>query len=856
MNIIVTGYYQEKNLGDDLFEQIGKIIFTEKNFKEKINIIDFIKIDKINTNDVYYSCDKLILFGGETLNDYFLDKIILFKNKHINCEIYGIGVSTNQSYISIQNKINIFDKIIFRNNKDYEYFKNRLNNYVDVAPDIVFTTKYKKPIFSRTKNNAGIFIATPLYYNLSVDEKDTFLKNIRGLINTLLSKSYTIYFFPMCCNGKEKEDDYNLIVKIVKTYTDTQKKKIRFFNSNTKIIKKIPEMKINFCWRFHSVVLSIIYNIPFITFSNTPKVTNILKDFNLNNLSFPLHDYDIFITYLENNISNIKKSLLKIYTESNKKAIKVYNDFSNYNSKKDKLQFYINENDIKYIVDYVKSNYNKYLSKIDDDYNTNLILFSLSKTINSKYFYGLRQKIYMGINKLELDIKWIINDLIENNDEYFYHTVSEILKKSNNKIEIIPGTINMTFINQNDYDGLHRAGWTYVINNIKKINHTNGILCDFYVDRTFHWNNIIYYQLKTIPYLKPWIGFIHHTIDTNYSDYNTTYLFKNKLFIQSLKYCKGLIVLSSDLKSNLETLIKENNFDTPVFVICHPTEFIEESKQFNILSFKKNQHKKIIQIGAWMRDTTAIFNLKLLKEISEDNVKYKLNKAALIGKKMEGYYNLDDHDYQNALLSELDNSDSEKTKKKKSNFLLSNSDSEQSYENDFFSDELTDFKAIKNDISDNDSLIPFNSDSIDSIDNINNIFSSVSRDNRNNNRKISINNNNNNVEIIRYLENDDYDKLLKSNIVFIKLLGASAVNTVIECVVRNTPIIINKLPAIVEVLGEHYPLYYNTLEEATNIITIKNIEKAYNYLKKMDKSQLKMESFNKNFEDILKQLKY
>jgi hypothetical protein len=157
-------------------------------------------------------------------------------------------------------------------------------------------------------------------------------------------------------------------------------------------------------------------------------------------------------------------------------------------------------------------------------------------------------------------------------------------------------------------------------------------------------------------------------------------------------------------------------------------------------------------------------------------------------------------------------------------------------------------------LSNNDSLIPFNSDSIDSIDNIHNIFSSVSRDNRNNNRKISINNNN--VEIIRYLENDDYDKLLKSNIVFIKLLGASAVNTVIECVVRNTPIIINKLPAIVEVLGEHYPLYYNTLEEATNIITIKNIEKAYNYLKKMDKSQLKMESFNKNFEDILKQLKY
>ena len=50
MNIIVTGYYFEKNLGDDLFEKIGKEIFTEKNFKQKINKIEFMKIDKINSN--------------------------------------------------------------------------------------------------------------------------------------------------------------------------------------------------------------------------------------------------------------------------------------------------------------------------------------------------------------------------------------------------------------------------------------------------------------------------------------------------------------------------------------------------------------------------------------------------------------------------------------------------------------------------------------------------------------------------------------------------------------------------------------------------------------------------------------
>ena len=107
LNIIVTGYYYEKNLGDDLFEKIGREIFNEHNFKQKINKIEFMKIDKITSNEVYFKCDKLFLFGGETLNDYFLDKIIRFKKNNPNTELYAIGVSANQLYESIQNKINI-----------------------------------------------------------------------------------------------------------------------------------------------------------------------------------------------------------------------------------------------------------------------------------------------------------------------------------------------------------------------------------------------------------------------------------------------------------------------------------------------------------------------------------------------------------------------------------------------------------------------------------------------------------------------------------------------------------------------------------------------------------------------------
>ena len=101
--------------------------------------------------------------------------------------------------------------------------------------------------------------------------------------------------------------------------------------------------------------------------------------------------------------------------------------------------------------------------------------------------------------------------------------------------------------------------------------------------------------------------------------------------------------------------------------------------------------------------------------------------------------------------------------------------------------------------------------------------------------------------IIENLNNNDYDLLLSKNIVFINLINASAVNTIIECIVRNTPIIVNRLPATVELLGELYPLFYNTIADATDLLTAKKIKEGWSYLNKMDKTEFKIETFISKF---------
>ena len=68
------------------------------------------------------------------------------------------------------------------------------------------------------------------------------------------------------------------------------------------------------------------------------------------------------------------------------------------------------------------------------------------------------------------------------------------------------------------------------------------------------------------------------------------------------------------------------------------------------------------------------------------------------------------------------------------------------------------------------------------------------------------------VQILYTDTYDQYDAILDRNIVFCDLYDASANNTVLECIERNTPIIINKLPAVIEYLGEGYPLYFEHLD--------------------------------------------
>lgn len=72
------------------------------------------------------------------------------------------------------------------------------------------------------------------------------------------------------------------------------------------------------------------------------------------------------------------------------------------------------------------------------------------------------------------------------------------------------------------------------------------------------------------------------------------------------------------------------------------------------------------------------------------------------------------------------------------------------------------------------------------------------------------------VSDLEFQNNDEYDRLLSENIVFVDLYDSCANNVIIECMARYTPILVNRLPSTIDYLGEDYPFYFDTLKDASN----------------------------------------
>lgn len=270
----------------------------------------------------------------------------------------------------------------------------------------------------------------------------------------------------------------------------------------------------------------------------------------------------------------------------------------------------------------------------------------------------------------------------------------------------------------------HRSGWSSVVKLLKdRLCTIRGVIFEGYVDGLMMRDTII---------KEPWVGFVHNPIHMPSTAYEiwpkmmaVDKMLESTTWLNNKSSCVGLFTLSQECCSFLSDMT-----DLKVSKLFHPTE---PGPLFSIDKYLRNDEKKLISIGQWLRDFSSI-----------SNAKTDLLKVVL------------------------------KTEPEMS--------------------------------------IPLN------------------------------------LKFIDRVTNSEYDELLTKNIVLLDLYAANANNTVIECMVRNTPLIARRHPSIVEYLGDDYPLFYDDTEEIEELSKLDRIIGCHKYLSEWHiTQQLDLEFFFQDF---------
>lgn len=886
MKVLVLGYFNRHNLGDDMFAHVFLNYF--KKYWPHLTVV-IKNPDQIQS--IPDDTSLVICGGGDLINDYFLEKInFLIKPKIDYLPVYAVGMGIPFPNMIEEGAMDCFDYIIHRNYLE----QNRMNDHYGGVvrtrffPDLGFmlpafsaqdiTTIEYTFIKTNPGKKIGVFLSRSIFHPDFTDSYHQILDNLSYFLVKLARKKKKSKKRKMFCGGESKPE---WSIYLIPSSTDQESKLQNDLIINQDLIKKIngyaqageefnnihiisdamkPEEIIpvfqqfdfTICTRFHAHVFSILAEIPFISISSSHKVKSLLNECDLERygiqmpvdpdtlVPIKLETWPLFEKYqlLTNNYQKYKSFLRDIKEEKSHevKELKTYlknlillplkhteegspafislvRTHTRYIARRMILHYFPNLNKDQPEI------YKKYLNGIINEvpdlnpferfnlfdlielsnaslkdhetikFLTEVISYFITGQRETEYNFGLEEAIISPTYHLFSSVKWILNDFQIKNQQNYH---KEIVNRLENQVMPEYRKLNMHYFKQHDLKGYHRSGWGYVIENLQFFHHNQGPIFDSFSDKTFGWDYEFLTKIGILPFEQAWVGVFHHTPQTDHSPNNLIEIFKKPLFIKSLKQCQGLWVLSRYLKDWLEDHLASHGFENIlVDVLTHPTE-IPDTK-FTFQRFIDNPKKRVIQIGAWLRNSYAIYALPQPSNMI---------KSAIQSKNMEKYY-------------------------PKAEYLPQ------------IKQFLTSFDCADSNCN-GDGCRPCSdsSNNQDPLANCNKYLLGMYQ---------HLENNQKSVELIKHLKNDEYDQLLSANVVLINLVDASAVNTLIECIVRNTPILINRLPAVVEYLGPDYPLYYQNLAEASLLLNDwSKIEAGHQYLLGMDKYKFQMNTFLKN----------
>jgi hypothetical protein len=891
--VLVLGFYDRGNLGDEQYKiTIPKYFGKAFEFEFKC-VDDVFDVYTVQDEDGY---DFVLCGGGDMINAYFMDKVQIILAEYTGpTYAFSVGIPYDEEV----KYLDLFDHVVVRSHYDYELASKYLGKKnVSYLPDVAFNYPTAPHVEAANPDlegalqpnvyNLGICLATPIVLSMGME----FVKLLaRALVDTSVSPRLMMdtttktnvvnyHFFMFNTDPQNMTESDVTAVKLMMDELnaigfDTDARCVIHGEIETlgDMLTNMSEMSCMLCMRYHSAVFSASLGVPMVPFVSTKKMDQFLID-----LKYPT-EYVVDNMWISANIADgggaeISRKIIDRMMDSDPPPpppkVQPFLSFAELHSaislnkyrtlllEKPQIR---NESLDKTLTScmmvlntYFGTTYiTKESMRVPGKMETfgkdpiqiaRVICFAVTGNFDEPSIWGLAENMLMDTFVLYDTVIYIydqwVSEMItlgcdESYDEKYHPTILEDLlgygcggggsggdngndddddddpMKSDQKnslesmladIEAKTNTRLMLsidpYMDKRFTSRVHRSGWSYVTSYLQNFDATRfmkrpKLIVDTYVERTFHWGFASLMLSGILPYRTPWVGFIHHTFDTIHSNHNCTEMFENEMFRASLSCCKCLFVLSDYLADKIMQALSDLGMShVRVQVVYHPTEFVCMTDMFTMTKFFKNPDRKVVQIGAWLRNPYSIYNLPLNKD---DLNPLDISKAVLKGKNMDAY---------------------------------------------FVSDE-----TINDIVEAIDGVMPllpyYTCDDFNQIPQLtkNKYIIGV---------EDAITSNHNSVEKLDALCNEEYDALLSQNIVFLDLVDCSAANTVIECIVRNTILIVNRHPAIEEVIGKHYPGFYNSLVEATLILgNPKILIQCYSHLSKLNKDKQRIKTFLQKF---------
>lgn len=270
---------EEKSLKRSCFsQQFKKVYLSALRFLRPSAYIKAIKEDiRKKYETILQDCDVFLSIGGsifmqrKMLPTYGHIELYKFVNRNCRHSFYigcNFGPYIKESYR--KNLADIFkesDDVCFRDQFSWEKFSN-LNN-VRYAPDVVFnleTTKVQK-----TENSVGFSIIKPR----GKTDVNSYIENYASLIQYYINKEEQIFLFSFC---SKQEDDKTIedILKLVKSNRNITK--VYYKGNIDEFIHIYSKVEKMYCGRFHSMILSMLFQQNFFPIIYSEKMTNVLDD--------------------------------------------------------------------------------------------------------------------------------------------------------------------------------------------------------------------------------------------------------------------------------------------------------------------------------------------------------------------------------------------------------------------------------------------------------------------------------------------------------------------------------------------------------------------------------------------------